>query len=216
MLMTRGRNILHLDQSEFALLRAKVASCMALLISHFDILGARSSIEAKKEAERLEAIRRLQRMQENYDDEDGLIPRTPSPSGGSRIQVDRSIRLVREERLRLLAELEARRDELFSDQHLVGQVLDEEVAEDRSLVFLAASSSNIALRWQQGGFIGGGANGNVYIGFNLDSGGIMAVKEIRVQDLSNSPALYKAIKDESDVMQLLSHPNIGMSSIPPY
>jgi mitogen-activated protein kinase kinase kinase len=48
----------------------------------------------------------------------------------------------------------------------------------------------------------------VYIGFNLDSGGIMAVKEIRVQDLSNSPALYKQIKDESDVMSMLNHRNI--------
>jgi mitogen-activated protein kinase kinase kinase len=205
MLMTRGANILHLHPEEFAALRAKVASCMTLLISHFDILGARSSIEAKKEAERLEAVRRLQRLQENFDDDDGL-PRTPSSSAA--IQADRSLRLVREERMRLIAELEARHIGSYNDQHLIGQVLDEEVAEDRSLVFLAASTSNIALRWQQGGFIGGGANGNVYIGFNLDSGGIMAVKEIRVQDLSNSPALYKQIKDESDVMQMLSHPNI--------
>ena len=36
----------------------------------------------------------------------------------------------------------------------------------------------------------------------------MAVKEIRVQDLANSPALYKQIKDESDVMSMLSHDNI--------
>ncbi|KAK4687808.1 mitogen-activated protein kinase kinase kinase, partial [Tremellales sp. Uapishka_1] len=207
MLMTRGNNILHLDKGEFALLRAKVANCMALLISHFDILGARSSIEAKKEAERLETVRRLQRLQENFEDDD-MLPRTPSPSGQVHVQIDRSIRLVREERLRLIHELEQHRIGLFNDQRIIGQVLDEEVAEDRSLVFLAASTSNIALRWQQGGFIGGGANGNVYIGFNLDSGGIMAVKEIRVQDLSNSPALYKQIKDESDVMQMLSHPNI--------
>lgn len=209
--MTRGNNILHLDKKEFARLRSKVASCMTLLISHFDILGARSSIEAKKEAERLEAVRRLQRLQENFDNTDGFLSRTASPPGHKKDEgfaVDRSIRLVREERLRLIAELEQHRLGLFNDQHLIGQVLDEEVAEDRSLVFLAASSSNIALRWQQGGFIGGGANGNVYIGFNLDSGGIMAVKEIRVQDLSNSPALYKQIKDESDVMQMLSHPNI--------
>jgi mitogen-activated protein kinase kinase kinase len=73
---------------------------------------------------------------------------------------------------------------------------------------LAASSSNIALRWQQGAFIGGGANGNVYMGFNIDSGGVMAVKEIRVQDIHSSPALYKQIKEESDVMSMLSHPHI--------
>ncbi len=224
MLMTRGNNILHLDQAEFALLRSKVASCMALLISHFDILGARSSIEAKKEADRLEAMRRLQRLQENLDDEYGVQSRPTSPSGlpssqRAKVQAlmgsvygnaigDHSIRLVREQRMALLDQIEQKRVGFINDQHLIGQVLDEEVSEDRSLLFLAASSSNIALKWQQGGFIGGGANGNVYIGFNLDSGGIMAVKEIRVQDLSNTPALYKQIKDESDVMQMLSHPNV--------
>ncbi len=49
----------------------------------------------------------------------------------------------------------------------MGHVLDEEVSEDRALVFLAASASNISMRWQQGAFIGGGANGNVYLGFNI-------------------------------------------------
>jgi mitogen-activated protein kinase kinase kinase len=112
---------------------------------------------------------------------------------------DRSLRLCNEERLGLIQRLEEQLVDLSTDQHLIGRVLDEEVSEDRALVFLAASSSNISLRWQQGGFIGGGANGSVYLGFNLDSGGIMAVKEIRVQDITNSPALYKQIKDEADV-----------------
>ncbi|KAL7419864.1 Suppressor of Sensor Kinase (SLN1) [Cryptotrichosporon argae] len=207
MLMTRGNNILHLDPVEFETYRARVGNCMTLLISHFDILGARSSIEAKKEAERLEAVRRMQRLHEHDEDEEELLPRKPN-TAAVRSTLDRSLRLVREERLRLISELEQQRAGLSNDQHLIGQVLDEEVVEDRALVFLAASSSNISLRWQQGGFIGGGANGSVYIGFNLDSGGIMAVKEIRVQDLTNSPALYKQIKDEADVMQMLSHPNI--------
>jgi mitogen-activated protein kinase kinase kinase len=46
------------------------------------------------------------------------------------------------------------------------------------------------------------------MGFNIDSGGVMAVKEIRVQDIHSSPALYKQIKEESDVMSMLSHPHI--------
>ncbi|KLT38447.1 hypothetical protein CC85DRAFT_331610 [Cutaneotrichosporon oleaginosum] len=210
MTMTRGNNILHLTKGEFALLRSKVASCMTLLISHFDILGARSSIEAKKEVERLEASRRLAHMHELNDEDDYLLPRTPSPLSGNKMQanIDRSLRLVREDRLAMINELDTRLASLSGDQHLIGRVLDEEVSEDRALVFLAASSSNISLRWQQGGYIGGGANGSVYLGFNLDSGGIMAVKEIRVQDITNSPALYKQIKDEADVMQMLKHPNI--------
>lgn len=204
--VTGGKNILHLDPREFALLRKSVAALVSFLILHFDILGAKSSMEAKREAERVEAMRRRQRLQENFDDD--FLPRDASSGPRGTYIHERSIRLVREERLRLIAQLEQDRVGFNDDQHLIGQVLDEQVSEDRALVFLAASASNIALRWQQGAFIGGGANGNVYIGFNLDSGGIMAVKEIRVQDLSNSPTLYKQIKDESDVMSMLSHPNI--------
>ena len=201
MLMTRGNNILHLTKQEFSLLRAKVANCMTLLISHFDILGARSSIEAKKEAERLEALRHLAQLYERDDEDDWLLPRTPSPTSQPKMiaAADRSLRICREDRLELIQALEEQLAGLSTDQHLIGRVLDEEVSEDRALVFLAASSSNISLRWQQGGFIGGGANGSVYLGINLDSGGIMAVKEIRVQDITNSPALYKQIKDEADV-----------------
>jgi mitogen-activated protein kinase kinase kinase len=202
--VTGDMQILHLDSSEFTALKKSVASLVSLLISHFDILGARSSMEAKREAERIAAMRRLQRLQENLEDDDLAMQKVSTGQDNP----DRSIRLVREERLRLIAELEERRTGFVNEARLVGQVLDEEVAEDRSLVFLAASSSNIALRWQQGAFIGGGANGNVYMGFNIDSGGVMAVKEIRVQDIHSSPALYKQIKEESDVMSMLSHPHI--------
>ena len=206
-IVTAGENILQLDGEEFATLRKSVASLVSFLILHFDILGARSSMEAKKEAERIEATRRLQRLSENTDDD--LGPRGISPSGRVKPEVERSIRMTREERLRLITELEGRRMEVISDQHLIGQVLDEEVSEDRALVFLAASSQNIALKWQQGQFIGGGANGNVYVGFNLESGRVMAVKEIRVQqDLKGSQQLLKQIKDEADVMSVLRHQNV--------
>ena len=204
--VTGGDNILQLDADEFELLRKSVAALISLLISHFDILGARGSMEAKRESEKVEAMRRLQRVQENL--EDLFIAPTQTLSGETRFPQDRSLRITREDRVRLINELEAVRLGVTNDQHMIGQVLDEQVSEDRALVFLAASKSNIALRWQQGAYIGGGANGNVYLGFNLDSGGLMAVKEIRVQDLSNSPALYKQIRDESDVMAMLNHRNI--------
>jgi mitogen-activated protein kinase kinase kinase len=45
-------NILQLPDDQFEMLRQKVASCMTLLISHFDILGARSNLEASKEKEK--------------------------------------------------------------------------------------------------------------------------------------------------------------------
>jgi mitogen-activated protein kinase kinase kinase len=49
MIMTRGQNILSISEQEYAKLRAKVAGCMSLLISHFDIMGARSTIAAQAE-----------------------------------------------------------------------------------------------------------------------------------------------------------------------
>ncbi|WWC91828.1 uncharacterized protein L201_006775 [Kwoniella dendrophila CBS 6074] len=200
--MTRGNNILALDRTEFSLLRKHVGNCVSLLIGHFDILGARSSLEAKKEADRIEAMRRLQRLQENLDDE--FLPRTPSPSGQPRI--DRSIRLTVEERLRLISELEQKRIDVAPQP--VGTVLDEEVSEDRALVFLAAAKSNISMRWQQGAYIGGGASGTVYLGYSLQDNTVFAVKIIPTVDIQSSPALYESIKRESDVMSLLSHPNI--------
>jgi mitogen-activated protein kinase kinase kinase len=54
------RNILTLPDEQFQMLRQKVATCMTLLISHFDILGARSISEARKEKERQEELRKLQ------------------------------------------------------------------------------------------------------------------------------------------------------------
>jgi serine/threonine protein kinase len=77
--------------------------------------------------------------------------------------------------------------------------------EDRTLVALAASSSNISINWQQGRFAGAGAYGKVYTAHNMDQNTVMAVKEIRFSDVSDLPSVYKAIRDESTVMQMLNH-----------
>lgn len=75
-------------------------------------------------------------------------------------------------------------------------------------MFLASATSNVSIRWQQGKFIGAGAFGSVYTAINLDTGSVMAVKEIRVQDVAGTPNLYKQIQDELRVMEMLHHPNI--------
>merc|ERR1711939_1303649 len=49
MKMTQGQHILALGEDEYTRLRAKVAGCMSLLISHFDIMGARSTLAAQAE-----------------------------------------------------------------------------------------------------------------------------------------------------------------------
>lgn len=211
LLRTRHNNILHLPEDQFSLLRQKVASCMTLLISHFDILGARSSYEAKKEKERQEELQRHQALEASQDDDDHW-----TVSGSEEVKLaqgphfipNRSVRLFWEDAIHALRELEGRRMDVQADQRMVGRVLDNEKPEDRSLVFLASSSSNISIRWQQGRFIGAGAFGSVYLAVNLDSGSLMAVKEIRYQDVSPLPNLYTQIREELQVMEMLHHPNV--------
>ncbi|KAG8718522.1 Suppressor of Sensor Kinase (SLN1) [Ceratobasidium sp. 395] len=107
-----------------------------------------------------------------------------------------------------LEAIEQRRQEIEAEQHMVGRVLSVERPEDRSLANLAASSSNVSMRWQQGRFIGAGAFGSVYCAVNLDSGTLMAVKEVRFKDPSSISQLYKQVRDELSVMELLHHPNV--------
>lgn len=89
-----------------------------------------------------------------------------------------------------------------------GRVLDNSKFEDRSLVSLASSSSTIAIRWQQGRFISAGAFGSVYQAINLDSGALMAVKEIKIDLSSSTIKLLSQLQDELRVMEMLHHPNI--------
>lgn len=210
MSVTRNDNILKFSDNQFALLRSKVASCMTLLISHFDILGARSSFEAKKEQERIDAARlatkeqlatrmaALKRIRQRADGDDE----------DARSSIG-SLNMAQEKRVQALQALEESRKAHETGGRVVGRVLDHDIAEDRSLAFLASSSlSNISIRWQQGKFIGGGTFGNVYLAVNLDSGEELAVKEIRFQDLQSAPHLIKTIRDEMKVMEILRHENI--------
>ena len=206
--MNKNDNILKFSDAEFALLRSKVASCMTLLISHFDILGARSSYEAKKEQDRIDAARLVTKEQ--------LATRLATLRETRRKTEDEddassvgSLQMAWEQRMEALKPLEDARASIEAGGRVVGRVLDHNLAEDRSLAFLASSSlSNISIRWQQGKFIGGGTFGNVYLAVNLDSGEELAVKEIRFQDLQSAPNLVKTIRDEMKVMEMLRHDNI--------
>jgi len=187
-----------LPEDQFQMLRHKVAMCMTLLIHHFDILGARSTIEAKKERERQAAM--LKAQVPNVGDGKPILDF--DDTAGTRGFWDK----VSKE----LAEIEAIRLEKIEDEHhqALGRVLDSSKLEDRTLVFLASQSSNISIRWQQVKFIGAGAFGSVYSAVNLDNLTVMAVKEIKFQELSGLPNLYAQIKDELSVMEVLHHPNI--------
>ncbi|KAH9947950.1 kinase [Amylocystis lapponica] len=205
---TRQNNILHLPDDQFEMLRQKVASCMTLLISHFDILGARSTIdEAKREKERQEELLRQQSLVSKLDDQD-ILPTATDTADPAVAYTEATTRKFWEKVTRAVRELETLRARVGIEQHTVGRVLDEEKLVDRSLVFLAGSSSNVSIRWQQGRFIGAGSFGSVYSAVNLDSGSLMAVKEIKFHELPGLPNLYSQIKDELNVMEMLHHPNV--------
>lgn len=205
---TRRNNILHLPEDQFEMLRQKVASCMTLLISHFDILGARSSLEAKREKERQEELLRQQAAVDREDEEEDLAYLHHLKDDTAYAYSDPIIRTFWEKATNAVKNLEEQRAQVGIEQHTIGRVLDEEKLVDRSLVFLAASASNVSIRWQQGRFIGAGSFGSVYLAVNLDSGSLMAVKEIKFQEISGLPNLYSQIKDELNVMEMLHHPNI--------
>ncbi|KAI9696564.1 MAG: Suppressor of Sensor Kinase (SLN1) [Candelina mexicana] len=192
MVMTRGQNILSISDEEYARLRAKVAGCMSLLISHFDIMGARSTQAAQAEKQRIEALAgqfKKMDMSRMRDDEE-------------------SARYVREQWAAQLAEIDELRKAKEAERQALGRVLEDSNEADRSLTYLSSSATNVTLRWQQGQFVGGGTFGSVYAAINLDSGYLMAVKEIRLQDPQLIPTIAQQIRDEMGVLEVLDHPNI--------
>ncbi|KAI3621992.1 ste ste11 protein kinase [Moniliophthora roreri] len=200
------RNILHLPDDQFQMLRHKVGICITLLMGHFDILGARSTIEAMREKEKQKQEEQRIKAAEvpsAVEDDEGTQPNDgfSLPDAGARKFWERVSRSVQD--------IEGQRAMVGHEYRILGRVLDTERSEeDRSLVFLASSTSNISIRWQQGRFIGAGAFGSVYLAVNLDSGSLMAVKEIKFQELSGLPNLYSQIRDELSVMEMLHHPNV--------
>lgn len=191
MMRTRGQNILSISESEYSELRAKVGGCMSLLISHFDIMGARSTVAAQAEKQRLESMAGKLRLDVSRlkDDEE-------------------SSRLVREQWLEQLQAIDEYREEREAERQALGRVLENSNEADRALTYLSASAGNVVMRWQQGQFVGGGTFGSVYAAINLDSGHMMAVKEIRLQDPQMIPTIVSQIRDEMGVLQVLDHPNV--------
>ena len=192
MVMTQGPNILSITDEEFTKLRTKVAGCMSLLISHFDIMGARSTLAAQAERQRVEALAGQFRKLD--------ISRMKDDAEASSV--------IRDQWLAKLAEIDEIRKQRDAERQPMGRVLEASNEADRSLTFLSSSATNAQLRWQQGQFVGGGTFGSVYAAINLDSGYLMAVKEIRLQDPQLIPTVAGQIRDEQAVLEVLDHPNI--------
>ncbi|KAI7866076.1 hypothetical protein BDF14DRAFT_1818514 [Spinellus fusiger] len=212
-LMTRGVNILALNESEFSTLQSKVARCIALLISHFDVLGTQWTYELqlKEEQQRRRGVtakRNSYMSGKQLDNKEPITKSSVFDSSKDNTSVNSGVTYIRDEWMRKIHELETKRNQEERERKLVGKILDDQKPEDQSLVFLAPSSSNISFRWQQGRFVGAGTFGSVYLAINLDTSTVMAVKEIRFPDSSSLSTLHKAIKEEMSVMQMLDHSNI--------
>lgn len=184
--MTRGFNVLVLNEDQFSKLRHKVARCMSLLISHFDIMGARSSEAEKRKLLKWSSQRH--RIENSADDEHILTA-------------------YREDVMKEIDEIEKYRAEVQEQLNSIGRVLDVSDSEYQFVKLLASSFSSVSIRWQKGRFIGGGSFGQVFAAVNLDTGGVMAVKEIRFHD-SHSIKIIPSIRDEMTVLEMLNHVNV--------
>ena len=185
--MTRGFNILFLNEEQFSTLKIKVARCMSLLISHFDIMGARSS-EAEKN-KLLKWTSQRQNIANSQNDE-------------------YAFEMYHEEVMQQIDEIEQYRSELLAEYQSVGKVIDKSDLEYQFVTLLASSFSSVSIRWQKGKYIGGGTFGQVFAAVNLDTGGVMAVKEIRFHDSQSIKSLVPQIKEEMTVLEMLNHPNV--------
>lgn len=183
MQMTNGWNILGLDEKQFKVLKEYISNCMSLLISHFDITDARS-----REAERINA----QQGRPNIDIDDA----------------DNDMILEVNSEMRINAIVDMEKEVLKMRHYAVGKVIDETDNQNKFLKSLASSISNVSIRWQKRGFIGGGSFGNVYSAINLDTGDVLAVKEIKIQDSKTMKQVFPQIREEMRVMEILNHPNI--------
>ncbi|KAM7273716.1 hypothetical protein ACFE04_028380 [Oxalis oulophora] len=69
------------------------------------------------------------------------------------------------------------------------------------------------IRWRKGELIGSGAFGRVYMGMNLDSGELLAVKQVLIAENNTSStekqqAHIRELEEEVKLLKNLSHPNI--------
>lgn len=186
--MIRGINIFLLSDQQFRILKMKVARCMSLLISHFDIMGARSS-EAEKN-KLLKWTSQRHNISTSQNDDKYLHD------------------AYHEELMGQIEEIENYRNELLEELQSVGRVLDVSDLEYHFVTLLASSFSSVSIRWQKGQCIGRGTFGSVYSAVNLDTGGVMAVKEIRFHDSQSIKTMVSLIKEEMTVLEMLNHPNI--------
>lgn len=182
MQMTSRWNILALNEEEFTLLKLEISSCMSLLISHFDVMGARAT----------EAEKSVQQSRFNLD----LVEDFDAPA---------ILRMNSKLRLEAINKMEGK---VQRNPRSVGKVIDATDKGGKYLSLLASSLSNVSMRWQKRNFVGNGSFGTVYSAVNLDNGELLAVKEIKIQESATMKKVFLLLKKEMSVLEMLNHPNI--------
>jgi len=72
--------------------------------------------------------------------------------------------------------------------------------------FSTISNNPRQVRWKKGEILGQGAFGVVYLGLNIDTGELMAVKQIAVEEVSSKEV--SVLQNEIHTLKSLLHPNI--------
>ncbi|PIN04472.1 MEKK [Handroanthus impetiginosus] len=137
-----------------------------------------------------------------------LVPALPSTVTPQRHAVKK--KALMEEELPPMEEATVEEDACVvtdrNDLLVVSEELKEEESKKKQDVILPP-----AIRWRKGELIGCGAFGRVYMGMNLDSGELLAVKEVAIGTNRASKKTQEYIRElekEVNLLKNLSHPNI--------
>jgi hypothetical protein len=98
--------------------------------------------------------------------------------------------------------------QFLTDRHLIGRVIEKtySISSDVSGEASKISVKRVDFRWQRGNKIGSGQSGTVYSCVNLNTGEMMAMKEI--QFCSNDVQTIKALADEISNIEGIKHENL--------
>lgn len=191
MMMTHGVNILAVRESQFLNLRRKVADCVTLLISHFDIMGARSK------AANLTNHHNRARLQHSMQNRTRTNAKTALKDDSEVIAAHRVLVLDK------INTLEAK----LSTKYNHGKVLDQHNTNFEFLSFASSKFTAMSMRWQRGELIGVGGSGSVFKVTN-DNFQVMAAKEVRITTTERVRLVLENLQQEMTALEMVSHPNI--------
>lgn len=191
MMMTHGVNILAVRESQFLNLRRKVADCVTLLISHFDIMGARSK------AANLTNHYNRARLQHSMQNRMRTSAKTALNDDNEVIAAHRALVLDK------INALEAK----LSAKYNHGKVLDQNNTNFEFLSFASSRFTAMSMRWQRGELIGVGGSGSVFKVTN-DNFQVMAAKEVRITTTEKVRLILENLQQEMTALEMVSHPNI--------